>query len=126
MKPTRVLALARRRGAPPRSARGAAACAVAPLLVLGSLALARSLPAPATAPPAFDEPAPTAVVAQRAGVTLDQAIRIASERYPGRVVRAETTTRGGRRVHEVRILMEGEGNARMRIVRIDAESGRFL
>lgn len=78
------------------------------------------------AQPVFEQPAPTAVISQRGSVSLDQAIQIASQRYPGRVVRAETTTRGGRRVHEIRILVEGEGNARMRIIRIDAESGRFL
>src|SRR5690606_23912314 len=89
-----------------------------------SLALARSVPAPVTAPPPFEDAAPTAIVTQRGGISLDQAIRLASERYPGRVVRAETTMRGGRTVHEVRILMEGGGNARMRIVRIGPESGR--
>jgi len=127
VKSIRVFALARRRTplGPPRP-RGVAACAFVPLLALGSLALARSVPAPVTAPPPFEDAAPTAIVTQRGGISLDQAIRLASERYPGRVVRAETTMRGGRTVHEVRILMEGEGNARMRIVRIDAESGRFL
>ncbi|MFS8607235.1 MAG: PepSY domain-containing protein [Gammaproteobacteria bacterium] len=84
------------------------------------------MPTPESVPPAVEAPAPTAAVMQRGGISLDQAIRIASERYPGRVVRAETTMRGGRVVHEVRILMEGDGNARMRIVRIDAETGRFL
>src|SRR5690606_2832373 len=128
VKPIRVFASACRTGRPPglTRARGVAACAFVPLVALGSLALARSVQAPAIAPPPFEDPAPTAIVTQRGGVSLDQAIRLASERYPGRVVRAETTTRGGRTVHGVRILMEGEGNARMRIVRIDAESGRFL
>jgi len=102
------------------------ACAAVPLFTFGTLTFARSVPTPESVPPAVEAPAPTAAVMQRGGISLDQAIRIASERYPGRVVRAETTMRGGRVVHEVRILMEGDGNARMRIVRIDAETGRFL
>ena len=70
--------------------------------------------------------AATDVIAQQGGVSLEQAQRLATQRYPGRVVRAETTVRNGRRVHEIRILVEGNGDSRMRIVRIDAESGRFL
>lgn len=76
--------------------------------------------------PAPPDCAPTDVIAQQGGVSLEQAQRLATQRYPGRVVRAETTVRDGRRVHEIRILVEGEGDPRMRIVRIDAESGRFL
>ena len=69
------------------------------------------------------EPAPTAAIAQQGPVTLERAIAMASERYGGRVARAQTTTRGGRRVHEITILGEDQ---RVRIVRIDAETGRFL
>lgn len=76
--------------------------------------------------PMFADETPAAVITQRGAVSLDQAIQLASRRYPGRVVRAETTERGGRRVHEIRILVERDGDARMRIVRIDAASGRFL
>ena len=67
------------------------------------------------------EPAPTARTTQ--GVTLEQAISMAQGRFRGRVVRAQTTTRGGRAVHEIRILGE---DGRVRNVRIDAQSGRFL
>lgn len=98
---------------------------IAPLLALAAgAALARPVSTPVE--PAPPEPAPTAVIAQQGGVSLERAIQLASERYPGRVVRAETTARNGRRVHEIRIV-EGEGgDPRMRIVRIDAENGRFL
>jgi len=104
--------------------------AAAPLVALtATLALARPVPMPAQpAPPECPPPecAPTEVIAQQGGVSLEQAQRLATQRYPGRVVRAETTVRNGRRVHEIRILVEGDGDSRMRIVRIDAESGRFL
>jgi uncharacterized membrane protein YkoI len=62
------------------------------------------------------------IVAQRGPVSLQQAVAIARQRYRGRVVRAETISRNGRRVHEVRILDEEEG--RVRTVQIDAESGQ--
>lgn len=109
-----------------RAGAGRAAClAAAALFAFASSAgHARSVSEPCEVEP-FDE-TPTAAVAQQGGISLDQARRLASERYPGRVVRAETTARNGRRIHEIRILVEGEGESRMRIVRIDAETGRFL
>lgn len=61
-----------------------------------------------------------AQLAQRDRVTLDQAIAIAKRRYEGTVVKAETTTRNGRTVHEVRIINKEN---RVRTFRIDAESG---
>lgn len=125
MKPLGLIASVSSRGRTTRSrlARRAAA----PLLALAAgAALALPVPEPADAPPPW-ECAPTAEVVQQGGpVSLAQARRLATQRYPGRVVRAETTVRDGRRVHEIRILVEGEGDPRMRIVRIDAESGRFL
>jgi hypothetical protein len=54
-------------------------------------------------------------------ISLQQAIEIATRRYPGTVVSAETTTRDGRVVHEIRIL--GEDRVRVRTVRVDAQSG---
>lgn len=105
----------------------AALYVLVPMLALSTLATARSLPSPIeTGTPSFEGEVPTVFMAQRGAVSLDQAIQLASRRYPGRVVRAETTERGGRRVHEIRILVERDGDARMRIVRIDAENGRFL
>lgn len=78
--------------------------------------------APGTAEPYGTEP--EARVVQRGGpVTLEQAIAMAQGRYRGRVVRAETKMRGGRTEHEIRILGE---DGRVRNVRIDAQSGRFL
>ena len=76
--------------------------------------------------PELEPCAPSAVITQAGGVSLEQAIQLALRRYPGRVVRTETTSRNGRRVHEIRIYVEGEGEPRMQIVRIDAENGRFL
>jgi len=69
--------------------------------------------------------APEAVefsVTQRGGgISLQQAVQMATERRPGRVVRAVTVETGGRRVHEIRILLEGGG--RVITVRIDAQTG---
>ena len=57
----------------------------------------------------------------RPEVTLRQAIAVAQRENPGRVVRAGTTTRGGRRVHEIRILGE---DGKVKTVRINADGER--
>ena len=67
---------------------------------------------------------PTPVTTQSGPVSLSQVRQMAVQRFPGRVVRAETVTPGGnRRVHQIRIL-DAEG--RVRNVRIDAQTGAFL
>lgn len=67
---------------------------------------------------------PTAAAAQRGPVSLAQARAMATQRIPGRVVRAETVTQGGgRRVHQIRILDAAGG---VRTVRIDAQTGAIL
>lgn len=54
---------------------------------------------------------------QQREVSLQQAIEMAQQRQPGRVVRAETKVEDGRRVHEIRILAD---DGRVRTIRIDA------
>ena len=48
---------------------------------------------------------------------------MARSRFQGRVVRAESVQVGDRRVYEIRILGD---DGRVRIVRIDAQTGAFL
>ena len=55
--------------------------------------------------------------------TLREAVEIAIERYGGREARAETVEREGRRVHEVRLLLE---DGSVRTVRIDPNTGAIL
>ena len=69
------------------------------------------------------EPSDTSAYAAQSPVSLAQATELAQRRYPGRVVRAETVSRGGRRIHNIRIL-DADGNVRN--VRIDAQTGAFL
>jgi hypothetical protein len=107
-----------------------AAGLAAALLVAGSAA-AQPRPRPLSppqvettdellAPAQRDQLFPT----QRAGgVSLAQATAMAQNRFPGRVVRAETVRMGDRVVHEIRIL-DAEGVVRN--VRIDAQTGSFL
>jgi uncharacterized membrane protein YkoI len=56
-------------------------------------------------------------------MSLRQAIAIALSRYPGRVVRADTTLRVDRIIYEIRILGD---DGRVRTVRVDARTGQFL
>jgi len=88
------------------------------LLAVQSGAWAWSIESPA----AYDEPR-TSLHAAQSGISLSQATQLALRQNPGRVVRAETVDRGGRRVHQVRIL---GADGRVRTVSIDASSGRIL
>jgi len=103
-----------------RSAVARYATAVLPAILLFAAA------APATARPRLSltlaqvEAPVEAFPAQRGGgVSLAQATAMATSRFPGRVVRAETVGM----VHEIRILGE---DGRVRTVRIDAQTGAFL
>jgi uncharacterized membrane protein YkoI len=53
-------------------------------------------------------------------ISLDDAVRMAQNRYGAKAVKAETVTNGGRRVHQIRLL-SAEGKVWM--VRVDAETG---
>jgi uncharacterized membrane protein YkoI len=54
--------------------------------------------------------------------SLDEAVSEARDRYPGRVLSAETDRRGGRESYNIRILTH-EG--RVKRLRVDPESGRY-
>ncbi len=54
--------------------------------------------------------------------SLEQAVNEARERYPGRVLSAETQRNAGRESHRIRILTD---DGRVKRLRMDAESGRF-
>jgi uncharacterized iron-regulated membrane protein len=57
---------------------------------------------------------------QRRQLTLAEAIQLAQNRYPGRVVRAQTIQQGNGAVHEIRII----GNdGRVKDVTVDARTG---
>lgn len=94
------------------------------LLIL-LLALAAATGARAwTVPPTIEiVETDAAAFAAQSGVSLAEATQMALQAYPGQVVRAETVTRGGRRVHQIRIL---GGDGRVRTVRVDAQTGAFL
>ena len=84
--------------------------------VLG-LALSLGAPGPAAAQRGGAELLPSQ------GVSLQEAVQIATMSQPGRVVRAVTVDiGGGRRMHEVRILLDEGG--RVVTVRVDAQTGR--
>ena len=57
---------------------------------------------------------------QRAGVSLDEAVRRAEKQFNARVVKAETVTVEGRRTYVLRLVT---GDGRVITVRVDAETG---
>lgn len=101
-----------------RTLRALAWTAVAAFgLGAGGVSLAR--PKPWVEPPAYVEIQVDGAPMQGGAISLQQAIEMATRRYPGRVVRADTTVRNGRVVHEIRILGD---DSRVRTVQIDAQS----
>ncbi|HEX8757084.1 MAG TPA: PepSY domain-containing protein [Steroidobacteraceae bacterium] len=93
--------------------------AAAALVLSGAVLMAHAYAAPAVPGQAFLARAS----AQRSGLSLDQAVRLAQHRYRARVVRAETQTQGGRTIYVLRMLDEA---GRVFAVRVDAASGTFL
>jgi uncharacterized membrane protein YkoI len=98
---------------------------VAGVLAAVVLAVAATTAAEARVLPQLVAPPPASSFvatqrAQRGPVTLEQAVEIAQRRYEGTVAGARTISRGGRQVHEVRILGD---DGRVRTVLVDAETG---
>lgn len=54
--------------------------------------------------------------------SLDEAVSEARDRYPGRVLSAETDRRDGRESYNIRILTN---DGRVKRLQVDPESGRF-
>ena len=82
-----------------------AACVGAMLMSLSGPGLAQQPPPQLVQPP---------------GISLQEAVSIATQSRPGRVVRAVTVDNG--RTHEVRILLDEGG--RVVTVRVDAQTGQ--
>jgi uncharacterized membrane protein YkoI len=62
-------------------------------------------------------------VAHSAGISLDQAVRMAEQRFKARVVRAESQQNGSHTIYVLRMLNE---SGRVWTVRVDASSGNML
>jgi hypothetical protein len=63
---------------------------------------------------------PPAHESARAGISMDQAVRMAEQRFKARVVRAQSQQSGGRTVYVLRLLNE---SGRVWTVRVDASNG---
>jgi len=69
------------------------------------------------------EPAPEPEQREPGPVNLEQATEIARARYGGQVSRTDTVEIDGKRVHEIRLLLE---NGSVRTVRIDPATGAII
>ena len=54
-----------------------------------------------------------------AGISIDEAVRMAERRYGARAVKAEAVNDGDRRIYQIRLLKDGK----VWIVRVDAQTG---
>ena len=62
------------------------------------------------------------IVLAKGEMSLDAAVEMVRGRYGGKVISASTTSRGGKKVHVIKLLSD-EG--RVRTVRVDAQTGRI-
>jgi uncharacterized membrane protein YkoI len=69
------------------------------------------------------EPSATMVVAAVSGVSMDQAVKMAEQRYKARVVRAEAQHDGAHTVYVLKLLNEA---GHVWTVRVDATNGVIL
>jgi uncharacterized membrane protein YkoI len=90
-----------------------------PLLLVCGAALARAREG---APPCAAAAA-TALVLASAAISVDEAVKLAEQRYHARVVKAETEQDNGRTVYVLRLLSDA---GRVWTVRVDAASGTVL
>ena len=65
--------------------------------------------------------APAQAAAGRAAVSMDQAVRMAEQRFHARVIKAETQRDSGHTVYVLRMLSDSSG--KVWTVHVDAESG---
>lgn len=91
------------------------------LLLAGPGAAGASRDAPPGTPSAAPEPAVMARTA--AGMSMDQAVKMAEQRFHARVVKAETERENGHTVYVLRLLDE---SGRVWTVRVDAANGALL
>jgi uncharacterized membrane protein YkoI len=93
------------------------------LATIAALGLMTPLAARVVESPRVPEAAEALTASQKSGLSLAQATALALRMFPGRVVRAETVSHGGRREHQIRILGD---DGRVRNVRVDATTGQIL
>lgn len=86
------------------------------VLAVGLAVLTAAAPVAVTAPAS-----PPYNTIPQLRVSLDQAVAIARRQVDGRVLGAETRSRRGRIVHEIKILTDG---GTVHVVRVDGETGR--
>ena len=98
-----------------------------PCCVLLCATASALLAAIAMAAPAARDPPPIStdsrLVRLAGGLTIDQAIKMAEQRYKARVVRAEAQESDGRTIYVLRLLNE---HGRVWTVRVDAANGTVL
>jgi uncharacterized membrane protein YkoI len=94
-----------------------------PLLLGAAAGILNMIPAAATgAPPAAVPPTQAATPARtNTGLTMEQAVHLAEQRFKARVVRAEPERTGEHTVYVLRMLNE---HGRVWTVRVDAADGR--
>ena len=82
------------------------------------LGMQAALPSPATAQPRSAIPA--AVLTAGGGVSLDQAAARIKRQTGGRILAATTVTKGGRRIHRIKVLLP---SGEVRIYQVNASGG---
>lgn len=90
-------------------------------LLAGPGAAGAASDAPPATPPA--RPVPAVIVLTAASMSMDEAVRMAEQRFHARVVKAATERENGHTVYVLRLLSD---SGRVWTVRVDAASGVLL
>lgn len=93
------------------------------VLPLALLAVALAAAGPPLRAQEGPRPAAYSVALASAGISLDQAVKMAEQRFKARVVRAEAQHDGEHTIYVLRMLNE---SGRVWTVRVDASSGAVL
>jgi uncharacterized membrane protein YkoI len=87
------------------------------------LFLALAVNAALAAAASHSDPDPTAFRVASGAITMDQAVKMAEQRFKARVVRAEAQQDNGRTIYVLRMLAD---SGRVWTVRVDASSGSLM
>lgn len=92
------------------------------LLVLASICLSVPVQAADGLPGQHAAGQSRPIVLAKGEMSLDAAVEMVRERFGGKVISASTTSRGGKKVHVIKLLSD---QGRVRTVRVDAQTGRI-
>ena len=92
-------------------------------LLAQSITIARGVPTPGAVAPGVPAHGAEAIVLADGRISIEQAVKMAEQKFKARVVRAESQDEGGKTVYVLRLLND---SGRVWTVRVDAATGGVI